>query len=87
MEDTHIIDPDKIEKLVFVLAIAFCWAFRTGDIRARAEPIPIKSHGRKARSIFREGLDLIRKMIIGRKNLKEFRRVLECFNDLKIERC
>ena len=26
MEDTHITDPDKIERLVFVLAIAFCWA-------------------------------------------------------------
>lgn len=24
MEDTHITDPDKIEKLVFVLAITFC---------------------------------------------------------------
>ena len=24
MEDTHITEPDKIEKVVFVLAIAFC---------------------------------------------------------------
>lgn len=87
MEDTHITNPDKIEKLIFVLAIAFCWAYRTGDIQARAEPIPIKSHGRKARSLFREGLDLIRKVILGGKNLKELRRVLECFNDLKPRGC
>ncbi len=33
MEDTHITDPDKIEKVVFVLAIAFCWAYRMGDIQ------------------------------------------------------
>ncbi|NGX26785.1 MAG: hypothetical protein K940chlam6_00710, partial [Chlamydiae bacterium] len=31
MEDTHIIDADKIERLIFVLAIAFCWAYRIGD--------------------------------------------------------
>lgn len=28
MEDTHVTDPDKIEKAVFVLAIAFCWVCR-----------------------------------------------------------
>lgn len=87
MEDTHITDPDKIEKLIFVFAIAFCWAYRTGDIQARIEPIPIKSHGRKARSLFREGLDLIRKVIIGGKNLRELRRLLECFGDLKPRSC
>jgi len=87
MEDTHITDPDKIEKLIFVLAIAFCWAYRTGDIHARAEPIPIKSHGRKARSLFREGLDLIRKVILGRKNLSELRQLLECFRYLKPGSC
>lgn len=27
MEDTHITDPDKIERLLFVIAIAFCWAY------------------------------------------------------------
>lgn len=55
MDDTHITDPDKIEKLVFVLAIVFCWAYRTGDLRAREKPIEVKTHGRKAGSLFREG--------------------------------
>jgi len=35
MEDTHITDPDKIEKIMFVLAIAFCWAYRMGVSRIR----------------------------------------------------
>jgi hypothetical protein len=58
MEDTHITDADKIEKLVFVLAIAFCWAYRSGDFRAIQRPIELKTHGRKAKSVFRKGLVL-----------------------------
>jgi len=79
MEDTHIIDPDKIEKVMFVLAIAFCWAYRKGDIQDRIQAIEVKTHGRKARSLFREGLNLIRRAILGRWILKKFRRLLSCF--------
>ncbi len=43
MEETHITDPDKIEKVLFVLAIAFCWAYRMGDIQDRAEAIEVKA--------------------------------------------
>ena len=73
MEDTHITDADKIEKLLFVLAIAFCWAYRLGDISALAEPIPVKTHGRPARSLFREGVNTIRRAIFRRSSRREFR--------------
>jgi hypothetical protein len=79
LEDTHITDPDKIEKVMFVLAIAFCWAYRIGDIRDRVQAIETKTHGRRARSIFREGLDQIRRLILGRCVLQKFRRLLSCF--------
>jgi hypothetical protein len=79
MEDTHITDPDKIEKVIFVLAIAFCWAYRTGDIQDQIQAIEVKTHGRKARSLFREGLNLIRRAIFGMISLKKFRRLLSCF--------
>lgn len=65
MEDTHITDPDKIEKILFVLAIAFCWAYRTGELKVAEAPIPEKSHGRRAKSIFRLGIDLARRAIMG----------------------
>lgn len=87
MEDTHITDPDKIEKLVFVLAIAFCWAYRTGDIKAQEEPIQVKTHGRKARSLFREGVNLIQRAIFGGVILRKFRQVLSCFTNLKPRTC
>ena len=79
MEDTHITDLDKIEKLVFVLAIAFCWAYRTGDIKTEEEPIEIKTHGRQAKSIFRIGLDLIRGVLLRRKSIVKLRQLLTCF--------
>jgi len=79
MEDTHITDPDKIEKVMFVLAIAFCWAYRVGDIQDKKQPIDIKAHGRKARSMFREGLNLIRRAIFGGWTQCKFRRLLLCF--------
>ncbi len=85
MEDTHITDPDKIEKVVFVLAIAFCWAYRIGDIRDQAQAIEVKTHGRKARSLFREGLNLIRGAIFGRWLVRKFRRLLSCFTTSESE--
>lgn len=87
LEDTHITDPDKIEKVVFVLAIAFCWAYRVGDIQDQIQTIEVKAHGRKARSLFREGLNLIRRAIFGRWILKKFRRLLLCFTCLEPRGC
>ena len=87
LEDTHITDPDKIEKILFVLAIAFCWAYRIGDVQDKIKPIEIKAHGRRARSLFREGLNLIRKAIFSKWPLQEFRRLLSCFMPLQTGGC
>lgn len=87
MEDTHITDPDKIEKVIFVLAIAFCWAYRMGDIRDQIQAIEVKTHGRRASSLFREGLNLIRRAIFGGWILRKFRRLLLCFTCLELKGC
>jgi hypothetical protein len=63
MEDTHMTDPAKIEKLLFILAIAVCWAYKIGELQARKIPITVKKHGRKLKSLFRLGLDLIRRVL------------------------
>jgi hypothetical protein len=63
MEETHMTDPAKIEKLLFILAIAVCWAYKIGELQVRKVPIPVKKHGRKLKSIFRLGLDLIRRAL------------------------
>lgn len=79
MEDTHITDPDKIERLLFVIAIAFCWAYRVGDIEADEKDIPIKTHGRPEKSLFRKGLDKLRHAIFREVSRWEFRRLLKVF--------
>lgn len=59
-EDTHLIHLPRIDKLVFVLTIAFCWSHRVGEAKEQDNPIKKKSHGRKAKSTFRYGFDELR---------------------------
>ena len=63
MEATHITDPDRLNTLFSVMAIAFCITYKAGIITAETEKIPIKSHGRKARSVIRTGLDTIQNLL------------------------
>ena len=63
LEDTHMVRSDKIEKLIAALAIAFCWAHATGEWRAKDRRIKIKTHKRKAQSIFRYGFDILRHLL------------------------
>ena len=58
-EDTHVINQERIKKLLVLLAIAFCWAHKTGEWRHEQKAIKIKTHGRPEVSIFRYGLDYI----------------------------
>ena len=88
LEDTHMTHPDKIEKLVFILALAFCWAYKTGAIMSRPIQTKIKTHGRKAKSSFRIGLGAIRSALIkGKEEIQEFLSLLTCFNYSELERC
>ena len=48
-----------------VLAIAFCWAHKIGKWQNEVKPIKIKKHGRKAISIFRRGLNILRRILCG----------------------
>jgi hypothetical protein len=59
LEDTHFTDMEKISNLFTMLTIAFCWAYITGELECKIKPIKIKSHGRKAKSIFKVGLEKI----------------------------
>jgi len=63
-EDTHMVNPARIKKLLVLLSIAFCWAHKAGEWRHEEKPIPSKKHGRKAQSWFRYGLDYLRDILI-----------------------
>jgi len=62
-EDTHMTYPERIDKLIALLAIAFSWCHATGEWHASQTPIKIKKHGRKAVSVFRLGLDHIGRIL------------------------
>lgn len=53
LESTHFTKQERLSKLVALLAIAFCWAMRTGLWQHQQKAIPVKSHGRRAKSLFR----------------------------------
>jgi len=63
-EDTHMTHPERISKLIALMAIALCWAHNTGEWLHDKEPIEIKKHGRKAISLFRYGFDHLREMLL-----------------------
>jgi hypothetical protein len=63
LESTHLKDPERLSRMVALLTIALCWAFRTGEWLAQQQAIPIKKHGRKAKSIFRYGFDYLRRTL------------------------
>ena len=63
-EETHLVDRERIAKLVALLALAFTWAHLVGLWLAEANPPKIKNHGRPARSLFRSGLDQLQYVLL-----------------------
>jgi len=58
LETTHLTAPDRIRRLIGLLAVAFAWSHLVGEKRAETHgPPPRKAHGRRSRSLFRYGLD------------------------------
>lgn len=64
IEDTHIIDPQKLETLLVVIALAVTWAYRCATRSMGRKAIPKKAHGRRQKSWFRKGLDTLRNWIL-----------------------
>jgi hypothetical protein len=62
LEDTHLTDPGKLSTLLAVLAMAVALSVKADVAAARIKPIAIKTHGRKAVSLFALGLAVWRKL-------------------------
>src|SRR4051794_28411281 len=54
-EVPHLIHPARIGKLLAVLAVVFAFPHVTGEWQAKHRPIVLKTHNRRAQSIFRLG--------------------------------
>jgi len=63
-EDTHITNPQKLDTLMGIIALALAWAYRCATSVKGTQSIPRKGHGRREKSWFRTGLDALRKWIL-----------------------
>lgn len=60
IEDTHLTEIERIEKLFAMVMVAFTWAYLVGVYLDKyIKPIPIKKHGNRAKSLFKYGLTYI----------------------------
>src|SRR5215210_94613 len=80
LEDTHLSDIDRINKLVAVVSIAFTWAYKAGIyLHQHIKPIVIKKHTIKAHSFFKYGLRFIANALLVRfDQLLTLIKVLSC---------
>jgi hypothetical protein len=63
LEETHVKEKERLKKLMALIAIGFCWAIVVGDWLVQEKPLKVKSHGRLAKSLFRCGLDHLRRIL------------------------
>jgi hypothetical protein len=83
-ESTHITDTGKLERLMGVLAIAACWAYRSGMWRIdEGELIRVKKHGRPAVSLFRHGLDALRSLLLQPTTWRAWKPLIHLWRELK----
>ena len=64
IEDTHLTNLDRINRMIVLVSIAFVWSYIVGIYRhENLEQIIIKKHERRAHSFFAFGLALITKTL------------------------
>lgn len=79
IENTHLQDLERVEKLLCLVMIAFVWCYIIGDFVDRnIKAISIKNHGHRAKSVFKYGLEYISN-ILQNPYRKEFKRILKVF--------
>lgn len=78
LESTHLKDSERLSKLLALLSLALCWAILIGEWLHQLKPLPIKKHGRRAKSIFRSGFDYLRNIVLnGQQKMDDFLRILQ----------
>jgi len=63
IEDTHLTDIKRVSKLISLVLIAFAWVYKTGIYLDTLRPIKIKKQERRAKSLFKYGLNYIANLL------------------------
>jgi Transposase DDE domain len=64
LEDTHVTESGRSERLLGLLVIALAWAVLVGEFVSSLKRLKLKNHGRPQRSVFRLGLDCLRQILL-----------------------
>ena len=64
LEDTHMIDAERLSRLMAVLTLTLCWCYKVGQWQDKRKPIALKTHQRRAQSVIRLGLDTLRRIVL-----------------------
>lgn len=65
IEDTHLTDLMRIEKLLSIVIVAFTWAYIVGiHLHENVKPIRILKHGKRAKSFVKYGLQYIATVLL-----------------------
>ena len=60
IESTHMTEPEKMDKLMAILALTFLWRMVAGHWQyGEADQLPLNKRSWLAKSLFRLGLDLL----------------------------
>ncbi len=69
IEKTHLNQIHRVEKLLLLVMVAFIWCYRVGIyLDTKVKKIRVKAHGRKAKSLFKYGLDYICQILLNQNN-------------------
>jgi hypothetical protein len=72
LEATHLTEPDRIRKLLGVLALTYSWTLTSGLDRKRREGPPREcANGYPEKSLFRYGLDQLRELLVNWYRMQE----------------
>jgi Transposase DDE domain len=63
LEDTRLKEPERISRLLALLALAFTWAFVVGQWQAVVKELKRKKHGYPPKSVFRLGLNMLCRLV------------------------
>ena len=63
-EDTHQKNLERLHKMMILLAIAYAWSIKIGEIKHAIKPIKIKANGRPEFSLFTYGFRVIKTILL-----------------------
>jgi Transposase DDE domain len=64
LESTHLNDPKRLSTLIALLSLALCWVVLMEEWLHQSQPLKVKTHGRRAKSLFRLGFDSLRNIVV-----------------------